>query len=70
MGHKPLRIFVTARPLAIGFVAFLVASLRRTPKKYASPVTLLVGTLLAPPCLSSKGLAVTYNISEKDFGVG
>ena len=49
---------VTANPLAIGFVAFLVASLRRT--KSTPPVDkskkLLVGT---SPRLSSKGLAVT-----------
>ena len=43
--------FVTARPLAIGFVAFLAASLRRT-EKYASRRSSSV------PRLSSKGRAV------------
>ena len=49
---QPLKLKVTARPLAIGFVAFLVASLQRTPK-YA------FGCSSLAPRLSSKVLAVT-----------
>ena len=55
------KIKVTARPLAIGFVAFLVASLRCVPKKVRLR-SLLVGAWRTLSLFIQKGLDSVYDL--------